>query len=65
MSHLHWQLIRILGGHLLYTSPPPDLKGNSNVDITRKHLWAKQSHGILTDGSLGDVNTKTVGAYGT
>ena len=48
----------------MYSSPPPDLKGNSNIDVTKKQLWAKQSHGILTDGSLGDINTKTVGTYG-
>ena len=53
-----------LGGNLLYSSPPPDLKGNSDIDVTKKQLWAKQSHGILTDGSLGDINTKTVGTYG-
>ena len=49
----------------MYSSPPPDLKGNSGVNIDKKHLWNKQNHGILTDGSLGDVNTKTVGTYGT
>ena len=48
----------------MYSSPPPDLKGNSDIDVTKKQLWAKQSHGILTDGSLGDINTKTVGTYG-
>ena len=48
----------------MYSSPPPDLKGNSGVNIDKKHLWNKQNHGILTDGSLGDVNTKTVGTYG-
>ena len=52
------------GGNLIYSSPPPDLKGSSGIDVHNAHLWANQNYGILTDGSLGDINTKTVGTYG-
>ena len=48
----------------MYSSPPPDLKGNSDIDIHNAKFWEKQNHGILTDGSLGDAHTKTVGTYG-
>ena len=53
-----------LDGHVLYSSPPPDLKGKSDVDLKSVYFWKKQENGILTDGSLGDVDTRTIGAYG-
>ena len=49
---------------MVYSSPPPDLKGRSDVDLKNVYFWKKQAHGILTDGSLGDVDTRTIGAYG-
>ena len=52
------------GGHLIYSSPPPDLRGNSDIDLQNAQFWRSQYHGILTDGSLGDVDTQTIGTYG-
>lgn len=38
--------------------------GSSNISREDLSIWGRQDHGLLIDGSLGDVETRTVGTYG-